>query len=276
MPDERHPRRFGDITKHIHPCLICGKDKGKQLEIKGGIVCEDCMPYELSKSVRLLTFDEVTSYHKNNLEWISVGSQKRSSKRGNDIKTGGKSSMFFGGTDKNFADELNKSINEADGIDILVSFIHLSGIKLIIEALKKFTEHNRLRIITTTYMGVTDPNAILLLASLKNTEIRVESRADNPTLHAKAFIFYNKVGCNVAYVGSANLSRTALEGGKEWIVKICEQDMKYLITETIDEFNKMWNSCEYVKFTANDVQKLQRMAESSKTAVNNQMWFKKE
>ena len=159
------------------------------------------------------------------------------------------------------ADELNAQIRTADDIDMVVSFILMSGLNLIIDSLREFTCRGRLRIITTAYMGTTEYAAVEELIHLPNTELRMELDSDNNRLHAKSFIFHREGGHSTAYVGSANISRSALTGGEEWVVKLREEDVPLIIEDLDRGYEGLWNSIHVKRITERDRAKVEAALE---------------
>ena len=153
-----------------------------------------------------------------------------------------RSALFFGGRGPaDMESELNREILCADEICWVVSFIKTSGLNLLWNSLKKFTQAGKhLRIITTTYTGATDYDAIARLATLPNTEIKISYDGTQDRLHAKSYIFLRNSGFHTAYIGSSNLSHYALRDGKEWNFKATQFELPQVIEEVRNSFEAYW------------------------------------
>ena len=162
------------------------------------------------------------------------------------------SSLFTGSSKQvTLESELKREIQSADEICLIVSFIKHTGINLIFNQLKSFTDSGRqLRIITTTYMGATDFQAIKKLASLENTEIKISYNSSIDRLHAKSYLFLRNTGFHTAYIGSSNLSEAALTEGLEWNVKVTQAELPNIIKEVRHTFESYWEDSLFETFVS--------------------------
>lgn len=113
--------------------------------------------------------------------------------------------------------QLKMSMLKANKIDIIVSFLMESGVRMILNDLKTALDRGvQVKILTGNYLGITQPSALYLIK--KELGNRVDLRFYNEkerSFHPKSYIFhYENIG--EIYIGSSNISRSALTSGIEW------------------------------------------------------------
>jgi superfamily II DNA or RNA helicase len=174
--------------------------------------------------------------------------------------------------------ELRREIACCDQVDILVSFITVSGVRKLFDILQSATAvdgtgrpRTRLRVLTTTYTGATEMEALNYLARLPGCEIKVSLDGRRTRLHAKAWIFQRRTGFGSAYVGSANLSGAALLGGLEWTVKFTEQGQGALFARAKAHFETLWNDGEFQQYDATNAEHRSELSRALKRESGDQI-----
>jgi superfamily II DNA or RNA helicase len=145
--------------------------------------------------------------------------------------------------------EIKREIQSSDKIYWLVSFIKWTGIRIFKKELESFARSGKqLKIITTSYMGATDAKAVEFLAALPNTEVKLSYNTNSERLHAKSYLFMRDTGFHTGYIGSSNLSHSALTKGLEWNLKITSQEIPHIIAKSLSTFETYWESSEFECF----------------------------
>ncbi|MGW9435346.1 DUF3427 domain-containing protein [Streptomyces sp. NPDC055607] len=138
--------------------------------------------------------------------------------------------------------ELRAELATADRVDLLCAFVKWHGLRVIEQSLE--AAHARgvpIRVITTTYIGATERQALDRLVRQFNAEVKVNYETRSTRLHAKAWLFRRRSGYDTAYVGSSNLSKAALLDGLEWNVRLSSVATPDVIRKFEATFDSYWN-----------------------------------
>ncbi|TDM18678.1 DUF3427 domain-containing protein [Macrococcoides canis] len=149
---------------------------------------------------------------------------------------------------ENLLDNLISELNTCDSFDIIVSFIKNSGFNCLLNTLEELEKKGiQGRIITTTYMSVTDSDSLRKLLNYKNLKVKIyESKEIKDSFHTKAYIFKRNSFKNIStmssvIIGSSNISETALKTGEEWNIRTYERSSDNIYQDMNQRFEYLWN-----------------------------------
>lgn len=113
--------------------------------------------------------------------------------------------------------QLLKSFQKAESVDIIVSFLMESGVNMLIKHLGNALKRGaKIRILTGNYLGITQPSALYLIKRKLGNQIDLRFYNEkNRSFHPKSYIFHYEDYSEI-YIGSSNISRSALTSGIEW------------------------------------------------------------
>ena len=145
--------------------------------------------------------------------------------------------------------EVRSELDTADHVDLLCAFVKWYGLRVIEPQLLDLRRRGApLRVITTTYMGATERVALDRLVRDFGAEVKIQYDSVRTRLHAKAWLFRRNTGFNTAYVGSSNLSRSAMLDGVEWNVRLSSVATPPLMQKFSATFETYWNDTTFESY----------------------------
>jgi superfamily II DNA or RNA helicase/HKD family nuclease len=125
------------------------------------------------------------------------------------------------GADDPLLPHLVAHLTRATRVDIAVAFTMSSGVRLLIEHLRDVIGRDgHVRLLTGDYLDVTEPDALRQLLDLgEMLELRIFESAGT-SFHLKSYIALESDDRGTAFVGSSNLSQSALKAGIEWNYRV--------------------------------------------------------
>lgn len=130
---------------------------------------------------------------------------------GTDALTGGQDKRMY------LYYQLINSLKQADSVDIVVSFLMESGVRMLLGELENALKRGaKIRILTGNYLGITQPSALYLIKHKLGEQVDLRFYNEkNRSFHPKSYIFHYKEYSTI-YIGSSNISKSALTSGIEW------------------------------------------------------------
>ncbi|MBS6005976.1 MAG: DEAD/DEAH box helicase family protein [Clostridium baratii] len=135
--------------------------------------------------------------------------------------------------------KLREAFKKAKKVDIIVAFLMESGVKLLKKDIEEAVKNNcQIRILTGNYLGITQPQALYLMKEILGDNANMAFyKEKNRSFHPKAYIFHYEGGDGEIFVGSSNISNSALTKGIEWNYRLEK-------SQNEDDFNYFSDSFE--------------------------------
>jgi superfamily II DNA or RNA helicase/diadenosine tetraphosphate (Ap4A) HIT family hydrolase len=161
--------------------------------------------------------------------------------------------LVTGGEDDPLLPYLTEQFANARLADIAVGFVQPSGMTRIEPHFRDFLARGgRLRLVTGDYLGITHPDALMRLLDLEgDRDIRVFETQQPPkpewpgpspaiSFHPKSYLFRAADGSGVAFVGSSNLTESALTAGIEWNYRVVSSQEGTPFADLVAAFERLF------------------------------------
>jgi superfamily II DNA or RNA helicase/diadenosine tetraphosphate (Ap4A) HIT family hydrolase len=185
--------------------------------------------------------------------------------KGNYLRAPVRAPLTIGGESDPFAQQVLPLFDQADEIAIIAAFVQQSGLRRIEPALMRAIARGaRVRLLTGDYLDITQASALEQLLDWESaTHVATDDEDDEPvasrgslvtrvvetaklpgrtrTFHPKAWRFEHE-RWGIAFVGSSNLSLSALDTGIEWNLGIHRQKEPATFMRLCQAFEELWQN----------------------------------
>lgn len=146
-----------------------------------------------------------------------------------------------GGDENYLIHQLREAFKKARKVDIIVAFLRETGVKVLKDDLEIAIQNGcKIRILTGNYLGITEPQALYLMKDILGNNADMRFYKDSKrSFHPKAYIFNYENGDGEIFIGSSNISKSALTSGLEWNYRLRKGQNE-------EDFNTFQREFEYL------------------------------
>jgi superfamily II DNA or RNA helicase len=161
---------------------------------------------------------------------------------------------------------VREGLQRSDQVDIAIAFLRFSGLGLLEKDIEQFLNRGgQLRVLASTYLGHTQPNAIRALRDISSiNQVRIFD-SNFPGFHMKLFLFNGQE--QEIWVGSTNLTKGGLT--TNWEMNLCYRDkLAFELGKT--EFDIAWSNSASKEPTEKFIKEYE---ERIKNSIVDQNWM---
>lgn len=145
--------------------------------------------------------------------------------------------LVINSEDENILSPILDEMEVCDSFVISVAFITEGGLATLKSTLHELAKRKiNGRIVTSTYLNFNKPKVFKELLKLKNVDVKVTNQEG---FHAKGYIFNNR-RYSAMFIGSSNLTDTALKKNYEYNLKLTSLENGEVINHFYENFERLW------------------------------------
>lgn len=152
------------------------------------------------------------------------------------------SRLFVGDPAHSYIEALRDALKDAVVVDMAIAFLSDAGLDLIKDRLHEVGQRagGRVRIVTGDFLGFNEPATLRRLLALgEHVDCFAAATSAHTRFHPKVCLIRSPHGNGVLFIGSSNLTESALCTGVEWNCRIAEVEHPGLVQEARVEFERL-------------------------------------